>query len=66
MNLNLYTFIGGLTAAAVGGWRYWLTRGRPADRKPEVSDRKPEVSHSSAGTDVPEGTAKAADGKKET
>jgi hypothetical protein len=54
--VNLYVIAAGLTAAAVGGVRHWLTRGRKAS--PAPVEKKP------TGTAVPEGDAKA-EGKKE-
>jgi hypothetical protein len=49
MTPNLYLIIGGVTAAAIGGVRHWLTRGRSAS---------PAVNEKATGTGVPEGGAK--------
>jgi hypothetical protein len=59
--VNLYVIAAGLTAAAVGGVRHWLTRGRKASPSVNEKDGKDKKS---TGTAVPEGDAKA-DGKKE-
>jgi hypothetical protein len=51
MTPSLYVFVGGLITAAVGGVRYWLTRGRKPDRALETV-----LESSASGTGVPEGT----------